>query len=110
MISIAQEAMRELNRTPERNPKHEAVLAYARQCGSYSEFNKSKTMEEKMRRYGLTQAVKNITGYRASWTPEEESELIRLRERGLSFKEIGERLGKKTRAAQEKLRRMTATQ
>ena len=109
MISIAQEALSQLKRVPGSNPKHEAVLAYARQCGSYSEFNKCARMAEKMRRYGLTPTVKDITRYRASWTPEEVSELVRLRERGLPFKEIAARLGKKTRATQEKLRRINAT-
>lgn len=110
MISIAEEAISQLNFVPEADPKREEVLAYARQCKSYAEFNEHIGFSDKMRRYGLTQAVKDITGFRPVWSESEEKELIELREvNGLTFKEIGQKINRKPSAVQAKYRRLTKT-
>jgi len=110
MISIAQEALAQLNFTPEADPRHEEVLAYARRCKSYAEFNEHIAFSDKMRRYGLTQAVKDITGFRPMWLESEEKELVELREvKGLTFKDIGQKINRRPSAVQAKYRRLTNT-
>jgi hypothetical protein len=110
MISIAEEALAQLNFKPETNPRIEEVLAYARRCKSYAEFNEHIGFSDKMRRYGLTQAVKDITGFRPAWSESEEKVLLELREvKGLTFKQIGEKINRRPSAVQAKYRRLTNT-
>ena len=107
MISIAQEAIAQLNFTPETDPKRESVIAYARRCNSYAEFRQNKVYANKMIRYGLTQAVKDITGFQPLWSESEEKELVGLREVDkLTFKEIGEKINRKPSAVQAKYSRL----
>lgn len=95
MISIAQEAMRELNRASESNPKHEAVLAYARQCPDYSTFCEDKVWYDRMLKMGMTETVKELLGYVGRhWSEDQVKHAIKLQDDGMTYRQIAADMGK----------------
>lgn len=101
MISIAQEALAQLNRTPKPDPKREALLAFARQCQDYSAFCENKAWYDRMIKMGMTETVKELLGYVGrNWSLDQVKHAIKLQDDGMSYRQIGAEMGKSKKSVE----------